>query len=115
MRFKRNEPYRYVFETPLYCMVYILHDKVDGSILDLSPNGMKIRTHKDLPLFKDIYITFGLNGRQFNVTGEVRWKKNYVHFCIGGVQLKNDPSISKMITNELKEYVKNVSRPVIKL
>ncbi|WP_338449501.1 PilZ domain-containing protein [Niallia oryzisoli] len=106
MRYKRNEPFRYQFEKPIYCILQTNQEKIDGSILDLSPNGMKVTSTKDLPLFRTIHITFGLNGNQFKITGNVRWKKSCLASCVGGIQLQNDQSAAKAITRELKEYVK---------
>ncbi|WP_374193935.1 PilZ domain-containing protein [Alkalihalobacillus sp. BA299] len=79
---------------------------LDGQILDLSPNGIKIKTSVDLPLETELHISFSLNNIQFDVTGTIRWKKDYINYIIEGIQLQNDAFVQKSLINELKLFVK---------
>lgn len=105
MRFRRNEPFRYEFTTPIICSIQALQDKGNGEILDLSPNGMKITSSFE-PTISTVQITFCLNQNIIKVTGNIRWKKALYESYIYGVQLENDSSTIKFITNELKLFVK---------
>ncbi|OLO39199.1 hypothetical protein BTR23_09090 [Alkalihalophilus pseudofirmus] len=107
-RYKRNEPFRFNFDQPMYCCFFIKSDRshmFDGVILDLSPNGLKIRTPIDLLIDTKIEIAFHLNNTLFDVKGLVRWKKTGSD-QIAGIQLENDEFTQQRIIEELKFFVK---------
>ena len=59
MHFKREEPFRFLFETPIvgtFSIAKYDNKEIDSkpgplSVIDLSPKGIKIITPLDLPIF----------------------------------------------------------------
>lgn len=108
MRYRREEPFRYKFMTPVYCFYWDEYERIkrDGAILDLSPNGLKLEISVDLPIKTSIDTTFCLNSTSLQVTGNIKWKKNYLNKYIIGLELQNNGELKQKIINELKQYVK---------
>lgn len=108
MQFKRNEPFRYHFESPLGC-TYRLGSTLDrGNVLDISPNGVKIETHSKLYMGGKISISFVINYSELSFLGTLMWEKNFGGKWLYGVQLENDDHQKEMITNEIKDYVRKM-------
>ncbi len=108
-RYRRKEPFRYEFVQPIYCVFTIENDSIlrfDGEIIELSPNGLRLKSSENLPVSKVLHINFGINSTSLSVKGTIRWKKKYESFIIKGIHLMNDTYLQKMIISELKDYVK---------
>lgn len=103
MRYKRKEPFRYLFNEPVDGKFVIIlnhedEDKVTRTdpgglmIIDLSPKGMQFRTKLDIPTSnKEFYIevTFELDGETIEMLGQIAWKKtesDCVRYGLEGIE-----------------------------
>ncbi|MGM0523401.1 MAG: PilZ domain-containing protein [Bacillota bacterium] len=120
MRYKRKEPFRYLFNEPMDGKFVIIlnhedEDKVTRTdpgmlkIIDLSPRGMQFRTKLDIPTSKKefyIEVTFELDGEMIEMLGKVAWKKNQpdcVHYGLEGIE---DPKREQQIIEGVKSLSK---------
>lgn len=119
MYYKRNEPFRYTFGEPVKAFIEIINpteeeeamtnEGWDVYLLDLSPNGMKIVTSKDIKLTEDskVQITFKLNETRFEANGRISWKKTQgLHQFEYGIALNNTDEMKTLLISELKAYSK---------
>lgn len=118
MLYKRDEPFRFSFGSPIEGTFKILkindisgHSK-DGKalIMDLSPNGIKLTSPLDLPIDKKKFlleVSFILNEEVITMIVEPKWKKRAPHssFSYGLVGF-DDEETKKVIIEELKEYAR---------
>lgn len=120
MYYKRNEPFRYTFGQPVKAtMEVLINDQQaltsqgiwEAYILDISPNGMKISTSKDVHLSDDVQIrvAFVLNDTQFEINGRISWKKNIGISFEYGILENNTEGMRDLLISELKVYSKKIS------
>jgi hypothetical protein len=112
MLYKRHEYFRHSFGTPLNATFRIVIEEGanesnpgDCLLLDISPGGTKIATDFDLPSEKEpvtVRLHFTLFETPIDVEGVIAWKKQSVGGFQYGIDFVEDPSISKMIVDELK-------------
>ena len=113
MLFKRSEGFRYKFEEPLQTTFTIVengkaleHEAAIGSILDISPRGIKMFTTVDLHagrvICPQLEIRFILDTQILVAYGEVMWSKPYMKGKQYGIFFNNQPQLEDMIVEELK-------------
>ncbi|WP_156288907.1 PilZ domain-containing protein [Oceanobacillus salinisoli] len=116
MRYKRDEPFRYTFGIPIPASFKILKienkmidsSKGEAKIIDVSPEGAKLNSELELPSKPvQITITFKLNGKEFNVIGNVMWKKPVGVTFDYGIQLEIDEDHRRELIEHLKLFSKN--------
>ncbi|GEM04346.1 hypothetical protein HMI01_13340 [Halolactibacillus miurensis] len=120
MRYKRKEPFRYLFNEPIDGKFVIIlnhedEDKVTRTdpgrlkIIDLSPKGMQFRTKLDIPTSnKEFYIevTFELDGETIEMLGQIAWKKNESDGVRYGLEGIEDPKREQQIIEGVKSLSK---------
>lgn len=119
MHYKRTESFRYTFGTPLEARIEILKQETDllpvsmgqseAVILDISPNGMKIISSKNIESSENIQIqiSFILNETPLDINGTISWKKSTgTHFEYGLFE-NNSLEIKNLLISELKVYSRN--------
>ncbi|GEN82967.1 hypothetical protein SLU01_12790 [Sporosarcina luteola] len=114
MLYKRHEYFRHSFGTPLEATFRIL---VEGStnesnpgkclLLDISPGGSKIISSFDLPVEGmsgsiHLKLEFTLFETPIDIDGKIAWKKHTVDGFQYGIDFVEDPSVAKLIVDELK-------------
>ncbi|MFS0688479.1 PilZ domain-containing protein [Sporosarcina sp. 179-K 8C2 HS] len=112
MLYKRQEYFRHSFGTPLKASFRILvgeganeSNPGDCLLLDISPGGTKIATDFNLPVEKEpvsVRLHFTLFETPIEIGGKFVWKKQSVGGFQYGIDFVEDPSISKLIVDELK-------------
>ncbi len=123
MYYKRNEPFRYTFGEPVEALIELIikdeedaltsNGKWESFLLDISPNGMKIvsSTNMNLPEDPQVRISFRLNETQFELNGNISWKKaRGLHHFEYGIAENNSEEIKELLISELKAYSKNISK-----
>lgn len=123
MIFRRQEGFRYTFNSPLPCEIKII--KIDetpistdfgsAQILDLSPNGMKIIS--PLNVFSankkvEIEINFSFEDYFFQIQGRVMWQHKVFQngqYCYGVHIIQKNNVTSEKIINLLKAHTKNAA------
>lgn len=119
MHYKRTESFRYTFGTPLEARIEIFRQEADllpistgqweASILDISPNGMKIISSKNIQTLENlqIQISFILNETPLDMTGTISWKKPTGTYFEYGILENNSLEIKNLLISELKVYSRN--------
>lgn len=116
--YRRKEPFRYTFDRDIRGFLKIL--SVDGIrmesiteniyLLDLSPNGMRIKSDIDLSIQKKSYkmeISFILNKKEIVCVGSPIWKKQVGPYSFYyGIKGYNNEKTKKEIIEELKIYAR---------
>jgi len=119
-KYNRKESFRYTFEEPLAALFEI--SKVDGhkvstsegeaKIINISPHGIKLNSHLKIPETDhqsiELSISFELNDKQINVSGDIVWMKNKGISVDYGIDLIADDSTEKEIIEQLKIYSKEI-------
>jgi len=118
MKYKREEPFRYVFPEPIDAEFTFKQldseatsNKGKASIIDINPNGVKFSSHLDLPVRDErilFYITFLIKNKQISIPGNITWKKNYLNRYIYGFNAQNTQEKQEEIIKEIKEYAKSL-------
>jgi len=120
MKYKRNEAFRYPFNTPLECRfnIYKVNQKEVFSrtgqalIHDLSPEGAKVSAELNLLSNEndiEIALFFTLHS-DYEVRGKIVWQKTYSdHEYLYGLQLLNHKETRFKIIDELK-MLRNIHR-----
>jgi hypothetical protein len=121
MLFKRDESFRFTFESPVEATFKIIRSNQlnaplkEGSalIIDLSPNGLRLSSPLDLAINEKnnvLMISFVLNTQPLTIMAEPIWKKrtSATSFSYGLVGV-NDEETKDMIITELKEFTKKNS------
>lgn len=120
MIFRRQESFRYTFNTPIDCLFKII--KVDdspintdfgkGQIIDISPNGLKMMTLLNLsPSLKkiEVEVHFSINNNPYEVLGVLQWQKK--EFSKGqysyGIKLETNEDTASRIVDGLKKHAEN--------
>jgi len=117
MHFKREEPFRFLFETPIvgtFSIAKYDNKEIDSkpgplSVIDLSPKGIKIITPLDLPIFNhqiQLKISFYLNEKPIHITGLCVWKEKRHTEYLYGIEAFNDMEEQAILITELKTYAK---------
>ncbi|HZG70722.1 MAG TPA: PilZ domain-containing protein [Chondromyces sp.] len=120
MYYKRQEAFRYSFDNPIYCTGQtflsngdhlMINDIFEGSIQNLSPNGLKFTTDANIDPVKVIQIRliFILNQTEINIDGKIVWKKVFGSKFEYGFNGNGDDDTKKRIIEELKKYSKQMS------
>lgn len=115
MRYRRQEAFRYQFESPVVCTFRII--KVEGKervsnlgdahIFDISEGGLKLITPFNLPLEKkqiEIEVDLTLNKTNLLLTGILVWKKEYKNDYSYGIHFTIDEQLQKQLIQELKIF-----------
>lgn len=121
MLYKREEPFRFHFQAPLPATFKILklnhHGKESNlglaEILDVSPNGLRIKTLYNLPVNDRNFLlefNFKIYDKQIRIIGNLVWKKQEDSFFIYGFIGREDEETKHEVIEELKEFSKNVQR-----
>lgn len=123
MRYRRNEGFRYSFGKPLPALIIIEEEEnkadiprteQEASLIDLSPNGMKINTTLNIPnanLQKvRISIRFTLNQTTFLAQGKIVWKKTMGDNCFYGINYYMRKNEQKNLIENLKWFVKSTNK-----
>lgn len=119
MKYKREEYFRFSFNTPIPGFFTIT--KMNGLsgkskkgpllILDLSPKGIKFQSRLDLPDTEDLNLSlsFTLNTKEIILPGKIVWKKkisNDFHYGFTVTEELEIEDITKEIISELKAFRK---------
>ena len=112
MLYKRHEYFRHSFGTPLNATFRIVigeganeSNPGDCLLLDISPGGTKIATDFDLPTENGpvtVRLHFTLFETPIDVEGTIAWKKQSVDGFQYGIDFVEDPSMEKLIVDDLK-------------
>ncbi|RLQ97089.1 PilZ domain-containing protein [Falsibacillus albus] len=118
MQFKRKEPFRYSFTSPIQgsFRLFIEKDKElietkEGNmeIIDLSPKGIKFRSKLNIPVERTdlhLHITFVINEKAIEFVGKLKWKRQSATDFIYGVSSFGDDNLAEDIVRELKSFSK---------
>ena len=114
-RFKRDEPLRYEFAQPLDVNFYISRlrgkdfqsSRGKGTLLNISPGGLRLEATLDLPKDTDVEITFELDiaGHTIKPIGFVVWKEKKYDRFIYGIDFSSD-DFKQDIIQALKDFPK---------
>ncbi|GEM01074.1 PilZ domain-containing protein [Halolactibacillus halophilus] len=120
MRYKRKEPFRYLFNEPIDGKFAIIlnHEDKDKvirtdpgmlKVIDLSPRGMQFKTKLDIPTSKKefyVEVTFELDGEMIEMLGKVAWKKNERDCVRYGLEGIEDRKREQQIIERVKSLSK---------
>lgn len=117
MRYKRQEAFRYTFSKPIAGEIYCIEKEgqvistrnIPITILDLSPNGLKIKTSENfLPSNTLQYsISFTLDGSLIQVVALPVWKVDQYDYFLYGFHMKQTEAKKQLIIHALKEHARN--------
>ncbi|WP_442599298.1 PilZ domain-containing protein [Neobacillus sp. D3-1R] len=121
MIYKREEPFRFHFQAPISASLKIFkindHRKESSQglaqVLDVSPNGLRIKTLYDLPVNEKkflIEISFRINDKPIRILGNLVWKKQEGSSFIYGLIGREDSETKNEVIEELKEFTKRIKR-----
>lgn len=116
MRYRRKEPFRYIFNEPIDgSFVIVLNpqdqEKIKRSdpgylkIIELSPKGMQFKTNFDIPTSKIDFlldISFEIDGETMQMLGEVAWKKSQKDSMLYGLKGIDDLNREQQIIERVK-------------
>lgn len=112
MLYKRHEYFRHSFGIPLDATFRIVvgegatkSNPGNCILLDISPGGTKIATDFNLPSEMgpvSLRLNFILFETPIEIEGKVAWKKQSFGGFQYGIDFVEDPSIAKLIVDELK-------------
>ncbi|MCA1056638.1 PilZ domain-containing protein [Rossellomorea aquimaris] len=117
MQYKRHESFRYTFQEPELATYKLIIEKEgamvetkqsDALVLNLSPNGARIKTTLDLPIQERKYLLelqLNLNGTTFSVLGIPVWKRREINQYVYGIEALEDQKTKQIVINELKQFV----------
>lgn len=114
--YKRNEAFRFELNPPIsgvFQIVKIGEKEIQTkpgsmSVVDISPEGMKITTTFNIDLLKEVHIEvkFALNDVSLTYSGHLLWQKNLIDQFLYGVKMENDEQTKEQLVEELKIYAK---------
>ncbi|ELK48880.1 PilZ domain-containing protein [Halobacillus sp. ACCC02827] len=100
MRYRRQDPLRYIFPNPIgarFKIIQVGDRPVDSSfgkavIHDLSTGGLKMATDIKIPLHKeiDVFLQLEFEGTSLSFTADVVWMKPYMKEYLYGLDFKGD-------------------------
>lgn len=113
-RFKREEPLRYEFASPIDTTFVISRLRGEsyqskpakGVLVNISPGGLRLLTELDLPKGSDVLLTFTIHLAGYDIApeGEVVWKEKRGDAFVYGVNFIEDPEMEQAILRGLKAY-----------
>ncbi|WP_345241374.1 PilZ domain-containing protein [Pontibacillus salipaludis] len=110
MYFKRNEPFRYTFGTPVMGQLKnpTNEEVVEMKIWDISQHGMRIEPLGSLDLKSEetVHIFFTLLDTEFSALGTIRWNKSIAGIPQVGIDLDTDSAWRNNLVQTLKQYAK---------
>ncbi|MFC0522212.1 PilZ domain-containing protein [Pontibacillus salicampi] len=111
MYYKRNEPFRYTFGTPLLGRIQPLHPKgnpFEMKILDLSQHGLKIELQQNSEWSKEttVQVRFSLLDEEYAAEGTIKWLKSYGSTKQYGIDLDTSEDWRKSLINALKSIAR---------
>ena len=120
MKYKRDEAFRYSFKEPIEMEFKLLIER-DGvlnetrsstaTLLDISPQGVRLKTPLNLPLEDQInYLIemhFKLSEAPISIIGKPVWKQKEFNHYLYGIEALEDKQTEEIIIQELKHYAKN--------
>lgn len=117
MRYKRQEAFRYTFSKSLDGEIYCIEKEgqiistkiIPITIIDLSPNGLKIKTTENiLPSSSLNYsISFYLDGSLIQLVALPVWKVDQYSYFLYGFKMKQTEEKKQLIIHALKGHAKN--------
>ncbi|MBS2968606.1 PilZ domain-containing protein [Metabacillus sp. KIGAM252] len=117
MRYNRSESFRFVFSDPIQATFSIVEkagEEIntkpgDAVIMDISPSGLKLISHLELPMEEPIIlnIAFRIRDEELELKGEPMWKKPTGSGYQYGIRSLNDQILKNRIVKELKEYAQS--------
>ncbi|MGR3763645.1 PilZ domain-containing protein [Rossellomorea sp. NS-SX7] len=117
MQYKRHESFRYTFNEPINATYRLIIEKngelvetkqSDALLIDLSPNGARMKTALDLPIEHHTYLLdlhFTLNQSVITMLGKPVWKRKDIGQYMYGIEALEDEKTKQVIIKELKQYV----------
>lgn len=119
MLYKREEPFRFHFQSPIPSTFKILKLNNNGNesnqgfaeIMDVSPNGLRFKTPLNLPVKEKNFLLefcFKINDKLIRFIGELIWKKQERSYYIYGLTGRDDQETKNEIIGALKDYSKKV-------
>jgi len=126
MRFRRNESFRYTFNTPVECHFKIIKingipvesEFGSGKIMDISPHGLKMMSFLNLLVANKklkLEVHFMLEEYFFQIPGEVVWQQKIFqnNSYLYGIQFHHIEEISEKIIEIIKTHVRKTVNPEI--
>jgi hypothetical protein len=118
MRFKRNESFRYEFESPIDATFKIVEvngveknsNEAEAKIENISPHGMKLLTNLDVQLNRinslkaEFQVTF--HSDPIVVRGKFLWQRKELQGYSYGIEIDATEENEKLIIEELKKISK---------
>ncbi|WP_187444475.1 PilZ domain-containing protein [Rossellomorea vietnamensis] len=120
--FKREESFRYTFNTPLPGRFKLLVNQgedysstKEGAlfVLDLSPKGMRFKTEYTLPIDRldfEMEINFEIMGHSISMSGHPIWRKGAGKEMYYGFTSIEDAETEELIVKTLKTYSKEAKK-----
>lgn len=123
MIFRRQESFRYTFNSPIDCTFKIIKiddAKVDtefgkGQIIDISPNGLKMITPLNLsPTLKkvEIQVHFSIDEHPFITAGVIQWQNK--EWSLSGYSYGIKLFCSEELTSKIIEGLKKHAEKAVK-
>ncbi len=122
MQYKRDESFRYIFNSPIEGTIKILLEKngelfqtktATITLLDLSPGGLKFQTNLDLPIERkdfSLEIHFSLvQDMDLMMLGKIVWKKIQASHYLYGFEAFEDKQTEDAVITGLKAYRKQLN------
>ncbi|RCW71847.1 PilZ domain-containing protein [Saliterribacillus persicus] len=106
MYYKRNEPFRFVFNQPLSGELIFQNEKKQISIHDISLNGMKIEMTEKVNRFASVTLSYSILNNSFSREGKIVWMNDYGSYVQCGVQFEEDGDYQQQLVDTLKEMAK---------
>lgn len=117
MHYKRNEPFRYVFSSPIQSTCEIRQHSdteelvtytLNASIMDLSPNGMKVSFDTDvIKENSSLLFSFELADIQLQMPGRIVYKRlTPPQSCECGIESDGSATQKEQVIDALKAYTK---------
>ncbi|KGX91676.1 hypothetical protein N781_03615 [Pontibacillus halophilus JSM 076056 = DSM 19796] len=112
MFYKRNEPFRYTFGSPIESSIEVEQEEKKETytvaIHDLSQTGarMELPTAVELSNNTPLFLTFTLMEETFEVRGTTMWTKEMGRTKYVGIHLDPDDEWKKRLVNTLKQYAR---------
>lgn len=111
MQYKRQEPFRHVFNQPIDSVFQIVTESSESKpgemkILDISPSGLRMFSKLDLPSQIRITAKFTLMEQTIDLEGLINWKSEQYEGYEYGVECNHNDEKKSVIIDLLKAYQK---------
>ncbi|MTH53147.1 hypothetical protein GKZ89_06950 [Bacillus mangrovi] len=118
MRYNRSESFRFVFSDPIDASFSIAErggksvstKQGKAVIADISPSGLKLMTHLELPMEEPLILSifFKIRNEELEIKGVPMWKKRVNSgFQYGIRSTEEDEILRDRIVKELKDYAQH--------